>query len=157
MRLLELRYSPFFVALYHEGMHYKDIHHAVMRGLARAQTTYPSLLVGLIGILDRMQTPAEAETAFLFFLEHRSDFLALDLANDENRYPAAPFAPLFARAKAEGLRITVHAGETLLPGGPANVMEAVEVLGAERVGHGIMAVRDEVRPPLSSSLPSHPL
>lgn len=47
-----------------------------------------------------------------------------------------------ARARAEGLRVTIHAGETADARAPANVREAVRELGAERVGHGVMAVKD---------------
>lgn len=52
---------------------------------------------------------------------------------------AAPFAPVFARAAAAGLRRTAHAGEE---GPPSNVVEVLDVLGAERVDHGIRAMED---------------
>jgi len=78
-----------------------------------------------------------------FFLKHKEDFVALDLANDEIKYPADPFIPLFARARQEGLAITIHAGETNLPQAPANVRQAVEMLGAKRIGHGVMSIKDE--------------
>lgn len=45
-----------------------------------------------------------------------------------------PFRDLYARARAAGLHSLPHAGET---GGPQNVWAALEVLGAERIGHGI--------------------
>lgn len=64
--------------------------------------------------------------------------VAVDLAGPEH-LPGAPFAEALARAKRSGLRITVHAGEAA---GPESVREAVEVLGAERVGHGVALARD---------------
>lgn len=51
----------------------------------------------------------------------------------------ADFADVFAAARAAGLHSVPHAGETV---GAAEVWAAVDVLGAERVGHGIAAVRD---------------
>jgi len=65
--------------------------------------------------------------------------VGVDLAGDEVRYPAAPFAPLFKRAAEHGLGITIHAGEA---GRASNVREAVEVLHAQRIGHGISAIED---------------
>ncbi|MFC4565127.1 adenosine deaminase [Nocardiopsis mangrovi] len=53
--------------------------------------------------------------------------------------PRAPFADLFARARAAGLRSLPHAGEN---GGPERVREALDLLHAERIGHGIDAMRD---------------
>ncbi|KHL11137.1 aminodeoxyfutalosine deaminase [Mumia flava] len=49
------------------------------------------------------------------------------------------FADVFARARALGLASVPHAGETT---GPQTVRDALEHLGAVRVGHGIRAVDD---------------
>lgn len=65
--------------------------------------------------------------------------VGIDLAGREADFPALPFLPLFERAHALGLGVTIHAGEWL---GADNVREAVEVLGADRIGHGIRAVED---------------
>jgi len=141
IKILELRYSPFFVAINHASLSFEAIHSAVVRGVRRGEEEY-GVVVGLIGIIDRMQSQEEATMALDFFLRHRLDFLALDLANDENKYPALPFAPLFERARMAGMSITIHAGETLQPSGPGNVFEAVDSLKATRIGHGIMAIKD---------------
>lgn len=50
-----------------------------------------------------------------------------------------PFADLFARAHAHGLRSLPHAGETE---GPERVWSAIHALGADRIGHGIGSMRD---------------
>ena len=49
------------------------------------------------------------------------------------------FAEAFALARRAGLRRTVHAGES---SGPEGVRDAVDVLGAERIDHGVRAVED---------------
>lgn len=71
-------------------------------------------------------------------IEHAGDVVAVDLAGDERR-PAAPFRRFFREAKRAGLKLTVHAGEGA---GPGNVREAIEELGADRIGHGVRAVED---------------
>lgn len=69
------------------------------------------------------------------------DVIGLSLGGDEARYPARPFADVFAFARAEGLHCVAHAGEAA---GGESVRDAVEVLGAERIGHGIRALEDPV-------------
>lgn len=49
------------------------------------------------------------------------------------------FADAFARAGAAGLKRTVHAGES---SGPEGVRDAVELLGADRIDHGVRAIDD---------------
>jgi aminodeoxyfutalosine deaminase len=53
--------------------------------------------------------------------------------------PAKPFAHGFARAREAGLLCVPHAGETF---GPQSVWEAVDDLGADRIGHGVRAIED---------------
>ena len=50
-----------------------------------------------------------------------------------------PFAPIFREAKQAGLKITVHAGEW---SGADSVREAIEHIGADRLGHGVRIVQD---------------
>jgi len=64
--------------------------------------------------------------------------VGVDLAGPES-LPGAPFAAALARARAGGLPVTVHAGEAA---GPASVREALHVLGATRLGHGVAVARD---------------
>jgi adenosine deaminase len=67
------------------------------------------------------------------------DVIGIALGGDEARFPANVFSEVFAYARAQGLHCVAHAGEA---GGPASVRDAVEVLRAERIGHGIRALED---------------
>jgi adenosine deaminase len=49
------------------------------------------------------------------------------------------FADAFQRAGKNGLRRTVHAGES---SGPEGVWDAVNLLGADRIDHGVRAIED---------------
>lgn len=66
------------------------------------------------------------------------------LGGDETSGPAADFAGLFAEVKSEGLGVTIHAGEVTAMGAGAlgSVWAAVELCGADRLGHGTAAAAD---------------
>lgn len=76
----------------------------------------------------------------------RHGVVAFGMGGDELSIPTASFRPAFALARSEGLRLLCHAGEI---GGVDSVREAVEILGAERIGHGIAMMHD---PALAESL-----
>jgi len=61
------------------------------------------------------------------------------LGGPELGVPRPQFAAVFARARALGLASVPHAGETT---GPQTVRDAVNVLGAKRIGHGLSAAAD---------------
>lgn len=65
--------------------------------------------------------------------------LAVGLGGDETALPASEFEEVFAWSRAHELHVHVHAGET---GEPGQVWEALLVLGANRIGHGVQAARD---------------
>jgi len=61
------------------------------------------------------------------------------LGGDETSVPTAAFAGVYARARALGLRTSVHAGEW---GGTESLTEALDLLRPDRVDHGIAAASD---------------
>jgi len=65
--------------------------------------------------------------------------VAFGMGGDELAGPTVNFRPAFDYARQEGLRLVCHAGEI---GGPESVREAIEILGAQRIGHGIAVMRD---------------
>ena len=66
---------------------------------------------------------------------------AVGLDSSENGHPPSKFARVFAAAKAKGLRLVAHAGEE---GPPEYVVEALDVLGVERLDHGNRSLEDPV-------------
>jgi aminodeoxyfutalosine deaminase len=65
--------------------------------------------------------------------------VAFGIGGDETRGPANLFTQVYREARDAGLHVTAHAGEF---GGPESIRAAVELLGAERIGHGLTAARD---------------
>ncbi len=134
---IELRFSPCFMAEPH-GLDPAEVVEAVAEG-AEAGAREQGVGVGLIGILSRTYGPDAAWRELEALLAHRERFVALDLAGDEARWPGELFVEHFRRARAAGWRVTVHAGEAA---GPESVWQAIEGLGATRIGHGVRAVED---------------
>lgn len=71
--------------------------------------------------------------------EAKLGVVGVGLGGDEASVPPAPFADAFAFARAHGLHAVAHAGEAA---GPESVRDAIELLGAERIGHGVRALED---------------
>lgn len=141
IRILELRYAPTFVRHRHEHMSFQTIQDAIVKGIRRAEAEKP-IAVGVICIIQRILPVKDAESVTSFAIENKDSFIGLDLADNEEGFDCKPFSPFFLRAKAAGLGITVHAGEVNLPEAPRYVKDAIDYLGATRIGHGIQIHRD---------------
>ncbi|NNL29134.1 MAG: adenosine deaminase [Acidimicrobiia bacterium] len=72
-------------------------------------------------------------------LDHRESFIGVGLDSSEVGFPPRLFTDVFARARSEGLRVVAHAGEE---GPPEYVHQALDLLGAERIDHGVRSLED---------------
>ncbi|GAB4499201.1 MAG: adenosine deaminase [Anaerolineales bacterium] len=139
VRYMELRFTP--VALSRaEGFPLHDVMDWVITSAQEAAREY-KIKVGLIASVNRHESPELAEQVSWLAVEHiKNGMLGLDLAGNEAEFKSHPFRDIFKEAKQSGLRITIHAGEW----GPAeNVRDAIENVGAERIGHGVRVLEDE--------------
>lgn len=134
---LELRFSPWFMAEPHQ-LDPREVIEGVVDGVAEGVAA-TGVRVNLIGILSRTYGAEICHQELEALLAHRESFVALDLAGDEANYPAPLFVDHFKKGRDAGWRITVHAGEA---GGPQSVWDAIQLLGAERIGHCTRALED---------------
>ncbi len=95
--------------------------------------------VGLIMCFLRHLPASAAEETFDMAGPWLDHILAVGLDSSERGFPPEPFAPAYARAKAAGLRAVAHAGEE---GPPAHIVASLDVLGCERIDHGVRAEED---------------
>lgn len=134
---IELRFSPWFMAEPHR-LDLARVVAAVVDGAAEgAQAT--GVRVNLIGILSRTYGPEIAHKELAALLTQHESIVAMDLAGDEANFPPRLFAEHFRRGRDAGWRVTVHAGESA---GPESVWDALKLLRAERIGHGVRAMED---------------
>lgn len=84
--------------------------------------------------------PEAAERVLdLYEKSPHASVVGFGLGGDESAVPASAFAGVYARARALGLKTSVHAGEWA---GPDSVREALDALRPDRVDHGIAAAAD---------------
>ncbi|HRP22345.1 adenosine deaminase [Thauera sp.] len=72
-------------------------------------------------------------------LPHLARIHGVGLDSSEKGHPPSKFARLFARCRELGLHVVAHAGEE---GPPAYIVEALDILGVERIDHGVRAAED---------------
>ncbi|MEV6685818.1 adenosine deaminase [Streptomyces sp. NPDC051130] len=92
---------------------------------------------------------AAAETARLAVDLRPEGLVSFGLGGPEIGVPRPQFKPYFDRARAAGLHSVPHAGETT---GPETIWDAINELGAQRIGHGTSATQD---PALLAYLAEH--
>ena len=113
----------------------------VIRGLsracadARAQGISAELILCFLRHLSEREAFETLEAALPF----RDHFIGVGLDSSEVGHPPEKFARVFARCRELGFHIVAHAGEE---GPPAYIWQALDVLKAERIDHGVQAVHD---------------
>ncbi|MEO2077291.1 MAG: adenosine deaminase [Bacillus sp. (in: firmicutes)] len=132
VKYMEVRFAPLLHTV--KGLTVEEIIQSVIDGMREAEKQFD--IHGNI-ILSCMRTMS-AESAFEV-VEKGKQFLgkgvvAIDLCASEEEGFCGDFVEPIALAREYGYRVTIHAGET---GVGRNVLEAVEMLGAERIGHGV--------------------
>ena len=143
---LELRFNP----MKRNRGGERDLDHIIMaaaRGLDRASLEYPQVRAGLILMMDRTFTREQNEVIVEKAIRYAPrGIVGVDIAGprpDGGRFRYRDLAPLVGAARAAGLGVTIHVGEEGGAHGVAEIGEVLEALRPDRIGHGVLAVRDE--------------
>lgn len=138
VRYMELRFTPSTLGR-HGGYPLDEVIGWVCEAAKQAASDN-NILVRLIVSMNRHEPVELGFLALTAALDYRDcGVVGLDLAGRETGFPARPFCPLFIEARQEGLGVTIHAGEWQ---GAENVRDAIENMGATRIGHGVNIVQD---------------
>jgi adenosine deaminase/aminodeoxyfutalosine deaminase len=113
---------------------------AIERGRTRAERDFR---VSLLWIIDAVRHFGVEECARVFtkaaaLRQMYPSVVGIGIGGDEARGPAQDFREIYAEAKAAGMHLTCHAGEST---GPQSIWAAINI-GAERIGHALTAVQD---------------
>jgi adenosine deaminase len=110
----------------------------IVSGLEEGERRH-GITSGLILCFLRHLPAGDAMLTFEASLPFREHLLGVGLDSGEVGNPPSRFAAVFERARADGLHVVAHAGEE---GPPAYVWEALDLLGAERIDHGVRSLED---------------
>jgi len=143
VQTLELRYSPIIHTF--AGLTPRQSIRAVLSGMNHASRRHAGMRLGLIVIAMRQHGPhiakilARQAISEAQHLHARLGVVGFDIAGPEKGNPPRLFKSAYEIARLGHLGLTVHAGEDA----PVEyVWEAVDVLGAQRIGHGCAAASD---------------
>ena len=142
---LELRFNP----MKRNRGGERDLDHiilAAIRGLDLAGLEYPQVRAGLILMMDRTFDRRLNEIIVDKAISWASrGIVGVDIAGPRPgglRYDYTQLEPMVETARGAGLGVTIHVGEEG-ESGLEEIGEVVEHLRPERIGHGILAARDE--------------
>jgi len=111
----------------------------VASALAESEPEF-GISTGLIAAFLRDRPAEEALEVLERLLDMDAPIVGIGLDSAEVGHPPSGFVDLYKRARAAGLRRIAHAGEE---GPPEYITEALDLLGAERVDHGIRCMEDD--------------
>jgi adenosine deaminase len=137
-----VRYAEFFFspgAHLELGIGYSQMLDGIIAGMKDAERDM-KIWSRLIPAINRELGPETAEEFLDMVLSDRRDaVIGIGLDYLESGFPPPRYAPVYARARAAGLKATAHAGES----GPAdNIRDSIGMLGCERIDHGYHIVDD---------------
>ena len=137
---LELRFAPYAMSN-NMKIGTRRLLDAIIAAIKDAEKHFPIVVKLVLGIV-RMD-PMKYHNYNLQILNVAQDYpdfiVGFDLAGDEVNFPPSLYESFFRHVRECGFKITVHAGEAA---GSESVRVAVELLCADRIGHGISAVKD---------------
>jgi len=133
----ELRFSPYYMAMKH-NLPVQGVVEAVVAGVAAGSRDF-NVKTNLIGIMSRTFGIQACQLELDGLLSQKDKLVAIDLAGDELGQPGEQFVEHFKQVRNADLRVTVHAGEAA---GAESIWQAIQTLGAERIGHGVKALED---------------
>lgn len=95
---------------------------------------------GLIIAMLRDRSAGSAMETLEAVLALGTPIIGIGLDSAEAGNPPSKFTDVFAKARAAGLRLVAHAGEE---GPPEYIWQALDLLKAERIDHGVRCLEDE--------------
>lgn len=140
IRHAEVYLSIGIILRFKQHLQVEDVLAAIERGRIRAEQQFHTTI---FWIFDAVRHFGPDEAAIVFqkaaaLKDQYPSIIGIGIGGDEARGPAEDFRALYAEAKAAGLHLTVHAGESV----PANSIWSAINIGAERLGHALSAVDD---------------
>lgn len=110
----------------------------ITAALQEAQTELGVSSKLILSFLRHLSEESALET-FQQALPFREQFIGVGLDSSELGNPPSQFVNVFEEARRQGFRVVCHAGEE---GPPEYITEALDLLHAERIDHGVRCIED---------------
>lgn len=135
---VEIIVSPFHAE--QNGLSYADMLDGIATAIDRARQEF-GIECRLLMVILRHYGPAAAQKYMRQIIDHPHPYVVgVNLVGDIKQYEIKAFAQVFGLARQHGLRVSCHAGE--IDGGPQEIWQALDYLGAERISHGVTCLQD---------------
>jgi len=136
VKYIEIRYAPLLHT--ERGLTIEEVIDSVLSGIKKGEADFDvkgNLILSCLRhrSADSAAIVVEAGRKFL-----NKGVVAIDLCGAENQGFAKEYVDVIRRAREYGYKVTIHAGET---GIGTNVVDAIKLLHADRIGHGV-AIKD---------------
>ena len=135
----EVFFSP--ASRWERGLGAEEVLEALLEKSARIENEGGPTVRWILNCLRNLGPESARKTIKLAIRFREKGVVAVGLGGSDDYFSPDEYSRIFAWAKVQGLFIHVHAGET---DDPHEVQEALEKLGANRIGHGIQAARDPI-------------
>ena len=133
----EIRYAPELHV--RQGLTLAEVVDAVQEGFQQGAEASGGRIVVRHLLTSMRQAAPSREIAELAIARRDRGVVGFDIAGPEAGYPPTRFLDAFEYVRRENGHITIHAGEAF---GLPSIWEAVQVCGADRLGHGVRIVDD---------------
>ena len=120
------------------GLTWQEVLQGLNAGRAQAQQEFGVSWQWVFDIVRNLPE-SQAEVLDIALAAREMGVVALGLGGLENGYPPELFTETFGRAESRHLHRVPHAGEIA---GPESVWSALNLLHAERIGHGVHSIED---------------
>lgn len=127
---------------------FEDFIEAVASAIKACETKFKVITRCILGIsrhetfsrISNSETRERMYMALLSIISKTNYFVGVDLNGIESEDDLDRFQSFFNEAFSRGMKITIHAGEL---GNEKNIIDAIIRLNANRIGHGLAAVKNE--------------
>ncbi|MBN2055298.1 adenosine deaminase [bacterium] len=134
------------------GVHYAEITIAVseytamgitmediLASMEQTARTAPFHMAWIVDLIRDVGPAAAMKTLEELLTIGCDSWIGITIGGSEHHHPPGQFVNVYDRARDAGLHLTAHAGEAC---GPDSVRDALEILGIERIGHGVRAIEE---------------
>ncbi len=135
---VETFFAP--TSLMRNGFDFHDLSQRISAAIKKAKEKYGATVKVIVDVSRSFGLENAQHNLDLVLQEKNPDIIGIGLGGDEAKGPAKDYAPVFQRAKENGLHRVAHAGETV---DSWSMKDCINLLDVERIGHGISAAYDE--------------